>query len=68
MIPGGGQRYFPSAYVCVRSIRENGCELPIEMWHLGEGEIDPTMRQAVEPLGVKLVDAHEVQEAPSLPH
>ena len=52
VIPGGGSKYFPSAWVCIRMLRRLGCSLPIEVWHLGPEEIDETMRGLIEPLGV----------------
>ena len=39
VICGGGERYLPSAYVLVRVLRHLGCGLPVEVWHLGEGEM-----------------------------
>jgi hypothetical protein len=43
VIPAGG-RYLPSAYLCCRMLRELGCQLPIQLWHLDEEElhINPT--------------------------
>ncbi len=52
----GGGKYFVSAYVTIRVLRQLGCQLPIELWHL-EGEIDESMRQVIEPLGVRCIDA-----------
>ena len=61
VIPGGGARYFPGAWVCVRTLRDVGCALPIEMCHVGESELDREMRALVEPLGVVCVDAEQVR-------
>jgi hypothetical protein len=61
VIPGGGTRYFPSAWVCIRMLREFGCNLPIELWHLGDSELSAEMRALVEPLGVTCRDALEVR-------
>ena len=37
VICGGGQRYFPCAWVCIRTLRElHKTKLPIELWFLGE--------------------------------
>jgi hypothetical protein len=60
VIPGGGARYFPSAWVCIRTLRAVGCTLPIELWHAGQAELDAEMRWLVEPFGVRCVDAEEV--------
>lgn len=61
VIPGGGARYFTCAYVLIRRLRELGCTLPIELWHLGVFEMDQVMRDLVEPLNVKVVDAYTVR-------
>ncbi len=60
VIPGGGHRYFPSAWVCIQMLRRAGCALPIELWHLGPQEMDDDMRALVAPFGVTCVDALEV--------
>ena len=60
VIPGGGPRYFPNAWVCIRSLRDAGCALPVELWHLGSEELDNEMRSLVEALGVTCVDALQV--------
>jgi hypothetical protein len=57
----GGARYFPCAWVCIHRLRASGCQLPIQMWHLGPEEIDERMRELVRPLGVECVDALEVR-------
>ncbi len=62
VICGGGAKYFPCVYVCVRVLRAVGCKLPIEVWHLGAAEMSPEMRAILEPLGVRVVDAHVVRE------
>jgi hypothetical protein len=36
IICGGGLRYFPCAWVCIKILRHLGCRLPIEPWHLGK--------------------------------
>lgn len=60
VICGGGIRYFTNAWVCIHILRQVGCKLPIELWHLGSDELDAEMRELIEPLGVTCVDAHEV--------
>lgn len=57
VIPGGGKKYFPSVWVAVNRIRQVGCHLPIEVWHLGDLEYDPYMRSLLQPLGVTFRDA-----------
>jgi hypothetical protein len=57
VICGGGARYFPCAWVCIRRLRALGCTLPIEFWHLGRREMDDRMGVLLEKLGVRCVDA-----------
>jgi hypothetical protein len=60
VICGGGVRYFTNAWVCINMLRNRGCSLPIELWHLGAHEMTETMRNLVQPLGVVCVDALEI--------
>lgn len=57
VICGGGARMFSNAWVCIRMLRQLGCTLPIELWHLGPAEMDATMEALVRPWQVTCVDA-----------
>ncbi|HYG35988.1 MAG TPA: hypothetical protein VEC99_14455, partial [Clostridia bacterium] len=57
VICGGGPRYFTNAWVCIQMLRRHGCDLPIELWHLGSREIDQEMKTLVRSLNVECVDA-----------
>lgn len=59
VLAGGGLKYFPSLWVLLNQLREVGCKLPIQLWHLGRAELDPAMRKLLEPFGVEFVDARE---------
>ena len=48
VIPGGGERYLPGAYVSAGLLRRLGCALPIEIWHLGVREM-PQRWRAMRP-------------------
>jgi hypothetical protein len=61
VICGGGVKYFTSAWVCINMLRHVGCSLPVQLWHLGEEEMDREMEKLVEPLGVVCVDASRVR-------
>lgn len=55
---GGGSKYFPSLYVNINILRLTGCTLPVEVWYIGEGELDWEMRKLLEDIdGVKCIDA-----------
>lgn len=61
VICGGGVKYLPGAWICIQMLRRLGCELPIQLWHLGEKEIDDSIRLIFHPLGVECVDGHLVR-------
>jgi len=61
VIAGGGLKYFPSVWVNVNLIRHHGCELPIQLWYLGDDECDPYMKRMLAPLGVECVDARKLE-------
>lgn len=62
VICGGGEPYFPSAWVCIRMLRHLACGLPIELWQLSASELAEPLRELVEPFGVRCVDASEVRQ------
>ncbi len=63
VICGGGPKYLPPAWVCIRLLRQQGCTLPIELWHLGEKEMPKRFAELVEPYGVRCVDGLTVGRA-----
>ncbi len=62
VVCGGGARYFTCAYVCLSMLRQTGCRLPVELWHLGPLEMNDDMRALVAPLDVTCVDASEMRK------
>ena len=62
VICGGGTKYFPCAWVCINMLRRSGCQLPVQLWHLGPEEMDEKMSALIRPLGVECVDALEVRK------
>jgi hypothetical protein len=61
VICGGGVKYFTNTWVCVNRLRKSGCQLPIEVWHLDEHELDEKMSALFAPLGVDCINAREVR-------
>ena len=61
VIPAGG-KYITGAWLTVKLLREYGCKLPVEIWHLGPEEIPDFYRQALsgDPL-TSFVDALSLQ-------
>lgn len=64
VICAGGERLFTCAYVQIRVLREVlGCQLPIEVWHMGRVEVDRDMTALLEGLGgIEVVDAGDKYE------
>jgi hypothetical protein len=58
VICGGGPKYYPSVYVNARMLRLLGCNLPIEVYYLGNKEMDYKMKDILESIGnLKCIDA-----------
>lgn len=53
----GGGKYLPSAFVCARMLRQVGCRLPVQLWHLGDEEWDGRYDDLLRGHGVERVDA-----------
>lgn len=63
VIPGGGLKYFPCAWVCINMLRNVlNCNLPIELWYLGEREMDEHMIAWMEELKVECINAMDFLE------
>ena len=60
VICAGGVSYFTNAWVCINMLRHLGCSLPIQLWYLGESEMDEEMISLLRPLNVECVDIHDV--------
>lgn len=60
---GGGPKYFTNAWVSIRMLRQLGCVLPIQLWHLGGNEIDPQMASLLHPFNAECIDASEVAKS-----
>lgn len=57
-----GGRYLPCAWVCIRMLRELGCQLPIELWQLRQTEITESFQAALMELDVRCVNAAHVRQ------
>ena len=47
----GGAKYIACAYVNIRMLRANGCDLPVEMWYIGDFEMDDKARSLFDEIG-----------------
>lgn len=62
VICAGGKRLFTNAWVCIRRLRATGCSLPIEVWYLGEHELDAEMRRLLRRHNVTCIDAEQYSQ------
>lgn len=61
VICAGGARLFACAWVAIHMLRRVvGCRLPIQVWHIGPGEMGLPMRALLEERGIEVVDAEAV--------
>lgn len=53
----GGERLFTNLWVNLCLLRRvHRCALPVEVWHFGEEEMNPTMAALLEPFDVRVVN------------
>jgi len=62
VIPAGGH-YLPGAWVTVNLLRQTGCTLPVQIWHLGPDEVPAIYPELMAPMDVRFVDARAVAQA-----
>jgi Mannosyltransferase putative len=62
VIPAGGVKYLTCAWVCIKMLRHLGCNLPVELWHLGTEEMDDDSRTLFSPLAATTIDARVIQQ------
>lgn len=60
VIGAGGAKYFSCGFACFWTLRQLGCNLPVEFWILGEHEIDRNMLALAKAHDIKVVDGLEV--------
>lgn len=53
----GGPNYLRMAYATISRVRDLGCKLRIQIWHLGPAEVDDESRRQFAHLKVEFVDA-----------
>lgn len=66
IIPAGGPRLSINAWVCIRMLRALGCTLPIQVWYLGQDELNPAWESLVRQYNVECVNAHDYLDI--MPH
>jgi hypothetical protein len=60
IVIAGGGRYLSWSWVLVKRLREMGCKLPIQVWHLGPREMPAQAIKLFAKMGAETVDAHAV--------
>ena len=57
----GGERLFTNLWVNLCLLRRvHRCSLPVEVWHFGEGEMNPSMTALLEPFDVRVVNGESL--------
>jgi hypothetical protein len=59
VISAGGETYFRSAMAVIHVLKRLECDLPIELWYLGDSELDGRMLRIAECWGVRCRDLTE---------
>ena len=60
----GGIGYFTCCWVAIHMIRRSGCQLPIEVWYVGN-ELSEEIKTAITPLQVTCIDVNDYPGVPS---
>jgi ADP-heptose:LPS heptosyltransferase len=58
----GGRRSPARAWENIVKLRRAGCTLPIQIWHLGRGDLDGRMQARLQPLDVRCVNASRLRK------
>jgi alpha 1,2-mannosyltransferase len=61
----GGANLFALAWTNIQVLRELGCKLPVEVWHLGPDEMDAEMVAMLSACDAKVVDAFNYPDHPT---
>jgi alpha 1,2-mannosyltransferase len=54
-----GGRYLEPALVMIKMLRQSGCNLRIQVWHVGKEEMRDVHRQLLQPYNVETRDFHD---------
>lgn len=63
----GGPKYFPLAFCMIRCLRDLGCRLPVQIWHLGPSEIDSSIVSICSSYDIELRDVLSLPEKLRVP-
>lgn len=56
VIPAGGKYYLTNGFINLGMLRQSGCELPVEIWYIGEKEVIPAVMRELEMMGAVCKD------------
>ncbi len=62
IVIAGGGRYLDWSYVLVRKLRSMGCQMPIQIWHLGPQEMPGKSSALFKQMDAETVDAFQVMK------
>lgn len=62
IVIAGGGKYLSHAWVCVKNLRAKGCQLPIQVWFLGDKEMPGWAKPMFSSMGAETVNVYEVMK------
>ena len=64
VIVGGGTKFWPCVWTCLRALRHVGCKLPVEIWHRGQrfNEYNAAFDQLCQGFGAVHVCSEDVRD------
>lgn len=62
IVIAGGGRYLSHAWVAVKNLRQKGCQLPVQIWHLGQKEMPSWAKTLFTQLDAETIDVFEVMK------
>lgn len=62
VMAAGGRSYLRMAFITISVIRNNGWNIPIEIWHMGPKELPHDLKRRFNHLEVQFIDAHQVMK------
>jgi hypothetical protein len=62
VVISGGGRYLSHAWVAVQNLRAKGCQLPVQIWHLGAKEMPSWAKLMFAKLDAETVDIYETMK------
>ena len=67
VMPAGGVVYLTNAWLSLRMLRRTGCDLPVEVWHIGPDEVTKEWCDLLATVGATCIDTlAALRDAPDI--